>query len=322
MKQIKTLGWLVVAAALTTTFAACSNDDNDTPDTPAAPAKSITITVGAGITDDNATRSAVDYDANAKTRTLKFTTGDRLFVSASYGSAATDDSDCYEHVLSGYLTMVGSPSADGKSASFTGDLEQWDRGSKDNEGNYTYTKAASITVSVGEDPLAGSVTSATLVHNAAVKDTDYDDEGWRILFKYDVLASDVNTLMTKSLEIVTTQYSSKSFKFNESILPTLPILNCTISGLTASATYDVTYAIGNTENDQIPLSPAVTAVSNGTNGTATFAFFGMYDEEQEYTHTLTFKNTADNSDTKTVTIGKRDLSSYKTKVLNVTRTAN
>lgn len=320
MKQIKTLGWLVMAAALITTFAACSNDDNDTPDTPAAPAKSITITVGAGITDDNATRSAITTEGTS--RTLTFTTGDRLFVSASYGTAANDDSDCYEHVLSGYLTMVGSPSADGKSASFTGDLEQWDRGSKDNEGNYTYTKAASITVSVGEDPLSAEVTSATLVHKDAVKDTDYDDEGWRILFKYDVLASDVNTLMTKNLEIVTTQYSSKSFKFNESILPTLPILNCTISGLTASATYDVTYAIGNTENDQIPLSPAVTAVSNGTNGTATFAFFGMYDEGQAYTHTLTFKNTNDNSDTKTVTIGTRDLSSYKTKVLNVTRTAN
>ena len=318
MKQIKTLGWLVVAAALTTTFAACSNDDNDTPDTPAAPAKSITITVGAGITDDNATRSAVDYDANAKTRTLKFTTGDRLFVSASYGSAATDDSDCYEHVLSGYLTMVGSPSADGKSASFTGDLEQWDRGSKNAEGNYTYTKAASITVSVGEDPLSAEVTSATLVHKDAVKDTDYDDEGWRILFKYDVLASDVNTLMTKNLEIVTTQYSSKVFKFNKSI-STLPILNCTISGLTANATYNVTYAIGDTENDKFPLSPAVTANESGT---AMFAFFGMYQEGENYSHTLTFKNTADNSDTKTVTIGTRDLSSYKTKVLNVTRTAN
>ena len=319
MKQIKTLGWLVMAAALTTTFAACSNDDNDTPDTPAAPAKSITITVGAGITDDNATRSAVDYDANAKTRTLTFTTGDRLFVSASYGSAATDDSDCYEHVLSGYLTMVGSPSADDKSASFTGDLEQWDRGSKDAEGNYTYTKASGITVDVGDDPLAGTVTFATLVHNAAVKDTDYDDEGWRILFKYDVLASDVNTLMTKNLEIVATVYDSKSFKFNESISPTLPILNCTISGLTAGVTYNVTYAIGEGEENQIPLSPTVTADSDGV---AKFAFFGMYQEGENYTHTLTFKNTNDNSDTKTVTIGTRDLSSYKTKVLNVTRTAN
>lgn len=323
MKQIKTLGWLVVAAALITTFAACSNDDNDTPDTPAAPAKSVTITVGAGITDDNATRSAVDYDANAKTRTLKFTKGDKLFVCASYGNHADDDSDCYEYVLSGYLTMVGSPSADGKSASFTGDLEQWDRGDKDAEGNYTYTKAASITVSVGDDPLAGSVTSATLVHNAAVKDTDYDDEGWRILFKYDVLASDVNTLMTKNLEIVATVYDSKSFKFNESISPTLPILNCTISGLTNNATYNVTYTYANSitgvEVDSYSLTSTVTANENGT---ATFAFFGMYDEGQEYTHTLTFNNTQDNSETKTVTIGKRDLSSYKTKVLNVTRTAN
>lgn len=316
MKQIKPLGWLVVAAALTTTFAACSNDDNDTPDTPAAPAKSITITVGAGITDDNATRSAITTEGTS--RTLTFTTGDKLFVSASYGTAANDDSDCYEHVLSGYLTMVGSPSADGKSASFTGDLEQWDRGDKDAEGNYTYTKAASITVSVGDDPLSAEVTYATLVHKDAVSNTDYDDEGWRILFKYDVLASDVNTLMTKSLEIVTTAYTSGQFRFNESI-STLPILNCTISGLTANATYNVTYAIGDTENDKFLLSPAVTANESNT---AMFAFFGMYQEGENYTHTLTFKNTNDNSDTKTVTIGTRDLSSYKTKVLNVTRTAN
>lgn len=316
MKQIKTLGWLVMAAALTTTFAACSSDDSDTPDTPAAPVKSVTITVGAGI-DEATTRSAIDYDANAKTRTLKFTTGDRLFVSAEYGSAANDDSDCYDHYLSGYLTMVGSPSEDGKSATFTGNLEQWDRGSKDDKGNYTYTKASSITVPIGEDPLngTGSITSATLVHNAAVMNTDYEDEGWRILFKYDVLANDVNTLMTKSLEIVTTQYSSKVFKFNESIL-TSPILNCTISGLTANATYNVTYAIGDNESDKIPLSPTVSANKSSI---ATFAFFGMYQEGEEYTHTLTFKNTADNSDTKTVTIGTRDLSSYKTKVLNVTR---
>ncbi|MBP3251490.1 MAG: hypothetical protein J6M25_02450 [Prevotella sp.] len=321
MKQIKTLGWLVVAAALTTTFAACSNDDNDTPDTPAAPAKSITITVGAGITDDNATRSAITTEGTS--RTLTFTTGDKLFVRASYGTAANDDSDCYEHVLSGYLTMVGSPSADGKRASFTGDLEQWDRGDKDAEGNYTYTKAASITVSVGDDPLSAEVTYATLVHKNAVKDTDYDDEDWRILFKYDVLASDVNTLMTKNLEIVTTVYDSKSFKFNESISPTLPILNCTISGLTNNATYNVTYTYANSitgvKVDSYSLTSTVTANENGT---ATFAFFGMYQEGENYSHTLTFENINDNSDTKTVTIGTRDLSSYKTKVLNVTRTAN
>jgi len=319
MKQIKTLGWLVMAAALTTTFAACSSDDNAVEE-PAAPVKkTVSITVGVGFNDEATTRSAIAEgtdDQSKTTRTLTFTTGDKLFVCASYGTAADDDSDCYEHVLSGYLTMVGSPSADGKSASFTGDLDQWDRGNKDTEGNYTYTKASSITVEVGDDPLAVTVVSATLVHKDAVKDTDYDDEGWRILFKYDVLASDVNTLMTKSLEIVTTAYTSGQFRFNTST-STLPILNCTINGLTANATYSVTYAIGEGAENQIPLSPSVTA----DGGKTTFAFFGMYDEGQKYTHTLTFENTAGNSETKTVTIGKRDLSSYKTKVLNVTRTA-
>ena len=320
MKQIKTLGWLVMAATLTTTFAACSSDDNAVEE-PAAPVKkTVSVTVGAGIT-DNATRSTVDYDEEAKTRTLKFTEGDKLFVCARYGNDFVDvDGDrLYKDVLSGYLTMSGSPSADGKNASFSGDLTWYER-----QSDNTYITSSGIDLPNPDNPLDDTVLlDATLVHKDAVKDTDYDDEDWRILLKYDVLASDVNTLMTKNLEIVTTVYDSKSFKFNESISPTLPILNCTISGLTNNATYNVTYTYANSitgvEVDSYPLTSTVTANENGT---ATFAFFGMYDEGQAYTHTLTFENTNDNSDTKTVTIGTRDLSSYKTKVLNVTRTAN
>ena len=320
MKQIKTLGWLVMAATLTTTFAACSSDDNAVEE-PAAPVKkTVSVTVGAGIT-DNATRSTVDYDEEAKTRTLKFTEGDKLFVCARYGNDFVDvDGDrLYKDVLSGYLTMSGSPSADGKNASFSGDLTWYER-----QSDNTYITSSGIDLPNPDNPLDDTVLlDATLVHKDAVKDTDYDDEDWRILFKYDVLASDVNTMMTKNLEIVTTVYDSKSFKFNESISPTLPILNCTISGLTNNATYNVTYTYANSitgvEVDSYPLTSTVTANENGT---ATFAFFGMYDEGQAYTHTLTFENTNDNSDTKTVTIGTRDLSSYKTKVLNVTRTAN
>ena len=317
MKQIKTLGWLVMAAALTTTFAACSSDDNVTEE-PAVPVKkTVSVTVGAGIT-DNATRSTVDYDEEAKTRTLKFTEGDKLFVCARYGNDFVDvDGDrLYKDVLSGYLTMSGSPSADGKNASFSGDLTWYER-----QSDNTYITSSGIDLPHPDNPLDDTVLlDATLVHKDAVKDTDYDDEGWRILFKYEVLASDVNTLMTKSLELVATTYvsDSKVFRFNTST-STLPILNCTINGLTADATYNVTYAYAKeeTEVDSYSLSSTVTV----DGGTANFAFFGMYDEGQVYTHTLTFENTADNSDTKTVTIGTRDLSSYKTKVLNVTRTA-
>ena len=330
MKQIKTLGWLVMAAALITTFAACSNDDNDTPDTPAAPVKkTITITVGAGITDDNATRSAITTGSNSEgktTRTLTFTTGDKLFVRANYGSSVTDDYGdvLYEHVLRGYLTMVGSPSEDGKSATFTGDLEQYDRSGNSTDG-YTYSKAESITVTY-TDPLGDAQkTYATLVHNGTTKgaEGDYTDYGWSISYYYNVynkLATGddaVNTLMTKWLDVSSssegTGYNkeNKSFALNDA--GNTPIVNCTISGLTASTTYSVTYVVGTGEDDnKIALSPSVTTDGDGT---ARFAFFG---DESASTHKLTF--TA-GSETKTADLGNKSLG-QAFKIFNVTRTAN
>ena len=331
MKQIKTLGWLVVAAALTTTFAACSNDDNDTPDTPAAPAKSITITVGAGITDDNATRSAITTGTNSEgktTRTLTFTTGDKLFVRANYGSYdAIEYGDVYyEHVLRGYLTMVGSPSADGLSASFTGELDQWDRSGNSTDG-YTYSKAESITVTYTDDPLADSNCKgafATLVHNGTTEgeDGDYTDYGWSISYYYNVynkLATGdnaVNTLMTKYLDVSSssegTGYNASTKSFALSDAGNTSIVNCTINGLSASTTYSVTYVIGDTEDDKIALSPSVTTDASGT---AHFAFFGS---ESASTHALTFKS---GSETKTADLGNKSLG-QAFKIFNVTRTAN
>ena len=328
MKQIKTLGWLVMAAALITTFAACSNDDNDTPDTPAAPAKSITITVGAGITDDNATRSAITTGSNSEgktTLTLTFTTGDKLFVRANYGSSVTDNYGdvLYEHVLRGYLTMVGSPSEDGKSATFTGDLEQYDRSGNSTDG-YTYSKAGSITVTY-TDPLGDAAkTYATLVHNGTTEgaEGDYTDYGWSISYYYNVynkLATGddaVNTLMTKWLDVSSssegTGYnaSTKSFALNDA--GNTPIVNCTISGLTASTTYSVTYVVGTGEDDKIALSPSVTTDGSGT---AHFAFFG---DESASTHALTFES---GSETKTADLGNKNLGEAF-KIFNVTRTAN
>ena len=328
MKQIKTLGWLVMAAALTTTFAACSNDDNDTPDTPAAPAKSVTITVGAGITDDNATRSAITTgtDSNGKTtRTLTFTTGDKLFVRANYGSYdAIEYGDVYyEHVLRGYLTMVGSPSADGLSASFTGELEQWDRSGNSTDG-YTYSKAGSITVTY-TDPLGDAAkTYATLVHNGTTEgaEGDYTDYGWSISYYYNVYNKlttgddAVNTLMTKYLDVSSssegTGYNASTKSFALSDAGNTSIVNCTINGLSASTTYSVTYVVGTGEDDKIALSPSVTTDGSGT---AHFAFFG---DESASTHALTFKS---GSETKTASLGNKSLG-QAFKIFNVTRTAN
>ena len=81
MKCTKMLGWLVMAAALS--FTACSSEDNLTqePSTqqPTQTATNIHVSVGAGI-DNAATRSTVDYNSSTKTRTLKFTVGDKLYI--------------------------------------------------------------------------------------------------------------------------------------------------------------------------------------------------------------------------------------------------
>ena len=331
MKQIKTLGWLVMAAALITTFAACSNDDNDTPDTPAAPAKSITITVGAGITDDNATRSAVEdgTDAQGKaTHTLKFTTGDKLFVRAMYGTSVYDATNIeyyYEHIFRGYLTMSGSPSADRKSATFTGNLVQYDR--HGNEGSYTYTEATSNSITftdlddAAKDSNGNPIVYATLVHNGATEgeQNDYVDEGWNIYYNAsDKLATGdnaVNTLMTKWLTVTSPTvngYVGKVFKLNDA--GNTPIVNCTINGLTKSTEYTVTYVIGDTEDDKIALSPSVTTDEYGT---VHFAFFG---DESASTHALTFTATA-GSEEKTADLGSKSLG-QAFKIFNVTRTAN
>jgi len=87
-KQTLKLGWLVIAAALTMTMAACSNDDiTDEPLTTIAPqaVSTVHITVGAGISDgEGTTRAAVSETVvEGKTeRTLTFTNGDKLFVYA------------------------------------------------------------------------------------------------------------------------------------------------------------------------------------------------------------------------------------------------
>ena len=326
MKQIKTLGWLVMAAALTTTFAACSSDNNDTPDTPAAPVKSVTITVGAGI-DEATTRSAITTGTNEgkTTHTLTFTTGDKLFVRANYGTPVTDDygDDLYEHVLRGYLTMVGDPTNDGKSASFTGELEQWDRNGNSTDG-YTYTKAASISVEYTDDPLGDSKCKsafATLVHSGTTEGVngDYTDYGWSISYYYNVLDklatgdNPVNTLMTKWLDVSSssegTGYNKDTKSFALDDAGNTPIVNCTINGLTGSTTYDVTYVF---DTHETALTPSVRTDENGT---AKFAFFG---DESASTHALTFKS---GSETKTANLGSKNLGEAF-KIFNVTRTAN
>ena len=118
--------------------------------------------------------------------------------------------------------------------------------------------------------------------------------------------------MTKWLDVSSssagTGYNkeTKSFALNDP--GNTPIVNCTISGLTADTTYDVTYVF---DTHETPLSPTVTTDASGT---AKFAFFG---DESASTHALTFKS---GSETKTANLGSKNLGGAF-KIFNVTRTA-
>ena len=120
MKTRMLWGWLVVAAALTLGWTACSSEENVIDEPTLAPAVStIHVSVGAGMGDEAQTRSGVTEDVvDGKTqRTLKFTEGDRLYV---YGGQKDADNG---YNIMGYLTMKeGSLSTDGKSANFEGEL--------------------------------------------------------------------------------------------------------------------------------------------------------------------------------------------------------
>ena len=124
---------------------ACSNDDNVAEEskmpTGQQAVQTVHITVGAvidvAVTDDDTewqTRS--DVTIGGGKHTLTFTSGDKLFVFASVTAN-------WDYWLSGTLSIVASSiDADGKTASFSGDLKvyHWEDGMPV-ESSYAFTDA-------------------------------------------------------------------------------------------------------------------------------------------------------------------------------------
>ena len=324
MEHIKhlSLGWLVGAAALL--FAGCSGEDNlageptTTEPTAQTQATVIRVTVGAGISDGEATtRSTVDVttdgETGKKTRTLKFTgpvgvpgdedysAGDKLYV---WRELAGDET---KH-LAGVLTMKdGSPTDGGTQASFEGELTVYDG-----------TGAPASYDFQGGNPLAGA--TATLLH-AGMKETDEDggdysiDGATRALTFADAtgVAATVEALMTKGL-VVSGLYDAENDRFPLSA--TQPIVNCTIAGLEAGMNYKVDYIYGATaemDGGTKTLAASMTA----TGGTLSFAFIA---ETGDMFHGIRLTNTwGDVYDVmEDVSLGQK---SFTSKVYNATRTA-
>ena len=286
MKCTKMLGWLVMAAALS--FTACSSEDNLTqePSTqqPTETATNIHVSVGAGI-DNAATRSTVDYNSSTKTRTLKFTVGDKLYI---YREILGDGT----LRLTGVLTMKdGTLADDGLSATFEGDLRICDQLGQ--ETTYDFGNG---------DPLTGS--TAYLLHkDLAAGLYTILSNGTVMLNMGEMVADDVVTLMTTAL-VVTGQYDGTAYQLSTTDTPA-PILNCTIAGLTASQTYGFKlYKDGK--------NTAYVEHDTDASGTATFAFASLESGTGHWTLEVKQSGAVVSS----IDLGNRELTS---KVYNISR---
>ena len=286
MKCTKMLGWLVMAAALS--FTACSSEDDltqePTTQQPTETATNIHVSVGAGI-DNATTRSTVDYNSSTKTRTLKFTVGDKLYI---YREILGDGT----LRLAGELTMKdGTLADDGLSATFEGDLRICDQFGQ--EAPYDFGNG---------DPLTGS--TAYLLHkDLAAGLYTILSNGSVMLSMGEMAADDVETLMTTAL-VVTGQYNGSAYQLSTTDTPA-PILNCTIAGLTASQTYGFKlYKDGKFS----------TYVEHDTDasGTATFAFASLESGTGHWTLDVKQSGTVVSS----IDLGNRELTS---KVYNLSR---
>lgn len=335
---LKTQGWLVVAAALTIGFSACSSDDIATDGLQLADgAKGLTITVGAGFAVDASTRSAVAYDKTEKTRTLTFTSGDRLFVKGTVGEEHHADfgNTYYDYMFYGILSMVeGSLSKDSKSAKFAGDLTiLTPKKVQADEGDYYWYEYEKNTNAIadfeGKDPLSMSTdVEAHLIHQDAVEDKNYYVEImepisslWDISVSFQSdLATDVSTLMTTSSDVgnYDDAYDAENKSFKLVTNNSSPIFNCTISGLKPNTSYRTYYSW--TLEDFILNFP--TPIKTDASGKATFAFFG---NSYQTTHALKFDPLDANGEVDTngnvmlVDLGEKELNS--TTVYNITKTA-
>lgn len=269
----------VLAAAM---FAACTVEelpvDEPVIEEPVTEPTSIHVTVGAGIAADPATKSEVVMEDGA--RMLKFTTGDKLYV---YREVETGVN------LAGELAMVGEPTNDDKSATFSGELKVY----KDSGTETSYDFGAA-------DPLTGS--TAYLLHAGILEGlyTKGADQSLTPVTEK-MVAGDVATLMTSAL-VVTGQYSSTGYSLSTAATP---ILNCNISGLTASTEYWFVLKKDGSE------AQSVSWRADG-NGTAALAFASLVSGSGVWTLVVKQDETA----VGTIDFGTKDFTS---KVYNLRR---
>lgn len=222
---------ILLSALFFVVFITSCSRENILPETPEENTPTgITVTVNAGIDSTPVTKSALVTEDNKQV--LKFTEGDWLYVWKALTPKTTPSLVPF---VSGFLNMVGPPSADGKSATFTGTLHAHNsNGSAYDSYNY------------GANPLEG--TTATLVHAGLIEGTDY----WishvnNRMIDFKDISSDVESFMTSYLH-VTGVYNSETHGFMLGC--TDPVFHCCISGLQPSEKYDALFISPSPLSDQ------------------------------------------------------------------------
>lgn len=328
-KMTNTLSALTIAAALMMNLTACTNDDNfvDTPEQPEvtnpAAVSTVHVTVGAGIGDEATTRSDVTDDGGK--RRLVFTAGDKLFV---YACVTAD----YNYFLAGTLSIVASSiDADGKTASFSGDLKVYHfEGSTPVPSSYPFTDADPLNEC--KDHTASLIAKDMVDGCYAIKNLwDFTLDFTKSIAVDDPSDDCVSTLMKTALNVWSyrnyrTEYVSdpgpKMFREFEGS----PILDCTISGLTSGTAYTVTLLEDYDESDYnshsgsaFSLTYATPVTVTATGGSVHFAIsLDIGDVHSDMYWSLKLEG---GGETRYVMLGHKDDELVTNKVYRVNRTA-
>ncbi|MBR3076147.1 MAG: hypothetical protein IKH11_10410, partial [Bacteroidales bacterium] len=288
---------IVIAASLSMASISCQKE------IPAASGQEvhgIHVSVNAGIAD---TKSAVVTENGI--RTLTFTSGDKLYVSASLMLDLGEGSQNY--TLSGNLD-VDTIGADATTATFEGELKlyKYSMGPEPEEVTYDFGT---------DNPLAlCDYARALLVHEG----TSIVSGGLMGGGYFENIASSVNELMTSCLN-VSGDYDAGSNSFTLSAASSsgevLPIFNCTITGLTPNALYEIYLLIGE-DADDARGDRALGGKSADASGQLTFACYSSIYASQAYYYAFRFKN---GNDWMRAELGTKQLES---KVYNITRAAS
>ena len=301
-KMTKLLCMLALGAAMAMTSVSCEREELSIETPEETGVSKVSVTAGAGIVQ---TKSAVVTDGS--TRSLSFTTGDRLYVRGLITGADP------QKIVAGYLDIVGTPDVGATRADFSGTLSVYEfesAGTPDVYSPSTYDFADAA------NPLAEcSSILGWLVHNGAVGFTV--DAGQNGAYT-NTIAATVDDLMTRSLPVYG-YYDEGSFPLSMGDSPSTctPIFNVNLSGLTADAEYTLVYRNGSDAFNISETKTLGTITADGS-GNAAFACYVSGATTAEEYHGLLLTNTADGSDVKIASLATKALAS---KVYNVTRTA-